>query len=145
MRRISLLVPVLLFAGCASQPERLPGQVEILSSSRGQALSGALCTVSTAAGQWTVETPASLNVGEPRGDLRVVCQREGYRTSEVLIRGGSGAYGPGSSRVGIGMAGGSGYRSGVGLSLGFGFPIGTSRPRYPAQVVVDMAPLTPSQ
>ncbi len=144
MRPAVLLVPLLLVAGCASQPQRPPGRVEILSTAAGQPLPGAACTVDTAGGRWTVQTPAVLDLGEPRGDLRVVCQREGYRTSEVLIRAGSG-YSPGASRIGVGVGGGTGYRSGVGLSLGFGFPLSSGRTRYPAQVVVDMAPLNPSQ
>ncbi len=151
MRRAVLPVVAFLLAACASQPQRPPGQIEILSTTRGQPLAGARCAVDTGAGSWTVQTPATVNVGEPRGDLRVVCQRDGYRSSEVVIRGGAGGYGPGASRVGVGVGSGIGagsgigFGSGVGLSLGFGFPLASARSRYPAQVVVDMVPLDPPQ
>ncbi len=145
MRRAALMLSPFLLAACASQPQRPPGQIEILSTTRGQPLAGANCVAETGAGSWTLQTPATINVGEPRGDLRVVCQRDGYRSSEVVIRGGAGGYGPGGSRIGVGVGSGVGYRSGVGLSLGFGFPLASSRARYPAQVVVEMVPLAPSQ
>lgn len=145
MRRAVPLVFPLLLAACASQPQRPPGQIEILSTTRGQPLAGAYCAVGTGAGSWTVQTPATVNVGEPRGDLRVVCEREGYRSSEVVIRGGAAGYGPGSSRVGVGVGSGMRYGSGVGVSLGFGFPLASGSPRYPAQVVIDMVPLNPPQ
>ncbi len=145
MRRAAPILFPLLLAACASQPQRPPGQIEILSTTRGQPLPGARCVAETGAGSWTLQTPATIQVGEPRGDLRVVCQRDGYRSSEVVIRGGAGGYGPGSSRVGVGVGSGVGYGSGVGLSLGFGFPLASARSRYPAQVVVEMVPLTPSQ
>lgn len=149
MRRAALMLFPLLLAACASQPQRPPGQIEILSTTRGQSLPGANCVAETGAGSWTLQTPATINVGEPRGDLRVVCQRDGYRSSEVVIRGGAGGAGTGGSRVGVGVGSGVGsgvgYRSGVGLSLGFGFPLASGRSRYPAQVIVEMVPLTPSQ
>ncbi len=145
MRRAAPVLFSLLLAACASQPQRPPGQIEILSTTRGQPLPGASCVAETGAGSWTLQTPATINVGEPRGDLRVVCQRDGYRSSEVLIRGGAGGYGAGGSRVGVGVGSGVGYGSGVGLSLGFGFPLASARSRYPARVVVEMVPLTSSQ
>lgn len=136
---------VTLLAACAGTPDsRPPGQVEIQSVALGQPVSGASCTVETGAGRWTVQTPAVVNVGEPSGDLRVVCERAGYRSSEVLIRG-TAAAGPGSSRIGLGIGSGVGYRSGVGFSLGFGFPLGGSRPRYPERLVVEMTPLNSPQ
>ena len=143
---LAMTLPALLCA-CSSTPQRPEGQVEILTTAQGAPLSGAECSVDTAAGSWKVVTPAVAEVGEPRGDLRVVCNRAGFRTSEVLIRGGGGGYTPGSTSVGIGMGGGTwGRHSSVGLSLGFGFPLsGGSRTRYPAQVLVDMTPLPEAQ
>ena len=144
MRWTALVFFSLLLAACASQPQRPPGQIDILSTSRGQSLPGADCTVQTDAGSWTVQTPATVNVGEPRGDLWVVCNRDGYRTSEVIIRAPGSTATAGHSRVGVGVGGGIGRVSGVGVSLGFGLPFGSARTRYPAQVVVDMAPLNPA-
>ena len=141
-----IALPVLLSA-CSSTPQRPEGQIDILTTAQGTPLSGAECAVDTGAGSWKVVTPAVVNVGEPRGDLRVVCNRAGFRTSEVLVRGGPAGYTPGSTRVGVGVGGGSwGSHSGVGISLGFGFPLGGvgRTPHYPAQVLVDMTPL-PSQ
>ncbi len=132
-----MALPVLL-ASCAST-KPADGRIEILSTARSQPLQGAQCEVETGAGKWTVSTPGSVQVGEPQGDLRVVCNKEGYRTSEVVFRrGSSGA--PGATRVGVGMGGGFGGYSGVGISLGFGFPLSSGRATYPTQVVVDMTP-----
>ncbi len=141
MRVAALFFVVPLLASCASQPQRPAGQIDVLSTSRGQPLEGADCIVQTLSGNWNVQTPGVVNVGEPNGDLRVVCNHPSYRTSEVWIRASGGAYAPGGTRIGVGVGGGfGGYRSG-GMSLGFGFPLGGARPRYPTQVVVDMTPL----
>ncbi len=136
-----------LLGGCSSTPQRPEGRIDILTTTQGQPLSGAECTVETGAGSWKLVTPAVAEVGEARGDLRVVCNRAGFRTSEVLIRGGGSGYMPGSTRVGVGLGGGTwGGHSGLGISLGFGFPLaGGSRQRYPAQVTVDMTPLLAGQ
>ena len=145
LRLTALVLSTLLIAACASGPQRPEGLVDILTTTRGQALAGAECTVQTDRGSWTLQTPGVVNVGEPSGDLWVVCNRDGYRTSEVIIRApGSGSPAAGS-RVGVGMGGGFGRTSGVGVSLGFGFPLGSSRARYPSQVVVDLTPLNPPQ
>ncbi len=134
---LGLGLPVLLGA-CATSPPRPEGQVEVLTTAKGAPLAGADCTVETGGGSWKLTTPATVNVGEPRGDLRVVCNRSGYRTSEVQIRVPASGYVPGSTRVGVGVGSGWGVHSGVGLSLGFGFPLSGGRARYPAQVVVEM-------
>ncbi len=134
------LTPLLaVLVSCASTAPS-DGRVEILSTSRSQPLTGALCEVETGAGKWSVTTPGSVQLGQPQGDLRVVCNREGYRTSEVVFRRGSSGS-PGATRVGVGMGGGFGGYSGVGISLGFGFPLSSGRTTYPSQVVVDMTPL----
>ena len=95
----------------------------------------------TDAGSWTLQTPAAVNVGEPRGDLWVVCNRDGYRTSELIIRAPGYTGAASGTRVGVGVGGGFGRTSGVGVSLGLGIPLGSNRTRYPSQVVVDMTPL----
>ncbi len=129
-----------LLGACASSPQRPEGEVEILTTAQGAPLSGADCSVDTGAISQTVVTPAVVQLGQPRGDLRVVCNRAGYRSSEVLIRNPGGSYMPGATRVGVGVGGGTWGHSGVGISRGFGFPLAGGRSRYPAQVVVDMTP-----
>ncbi len=145
-RHLALAITApLLLSSCAGTRQAPEGQIEILSTAQGAALSGAECSVETGSGSWKVVTPAMVNVGEPRGDLRVVCNRNGYRTSEVLIRAPGSGYTPGSTRIGVGVGGGFGVHSGVGLSLGFGFPLGGGRTRYPTQMVVDMTPQSTPQ
>ena len=69
----------------------------------------------------------------------MVCELQGYRTSEVIFR--SGARGRSASRVAVGAAGGSGG-GGMGLSIGFGLPLGDTQFSYPNEIVVDMTPAT---
>ena len=137
----SVMFPVLLaLSGCATTPP-FDGRVEILTTSREQALTGADCVVTTDAGSWTVQTPGYATVGDPNGDLRVVCNKAGYRTSEVIHRSRTGrGLNSSGTRVGVGVGGGLGGYSGVGVSLGFGFPLTGTRNDYPSQVTVDMAP-----
>lgn len=135
MHRVSIILTTLLLTACTSLPP-YSGKVTILSTTKSQPLEGAMCVVETGAGRWTVQTPGTVTVGQPAGDLRVVCDKEGYRTSEVIHRG----QGRGSAtRMGVGIAGGSG--GGVGISLGMGIPVSGWRDDYPEQVLVDMTPL----
>jgi hypothetical protein len=131
MRHLILLFSVALTA-CATTGLG-GGNVAIETSSGGQPLPGAVCAVSTYGGSWKVTTPATLNVGGTNGDLRVVCNKEGYRTSEMIFR----PSGPHSgSSVGLGVGGGSGGRVGVGLGLSL--PILLGGGGYPSQVNVEM-------
>lgn len=127
----------LLIAGCADLPV-YSGKLSVLTTSRSQPLAGAVCEVQTDAGKWTTTTPGVVTIGKPAGDLRVVCNKEGYRTSELIYRASSRS--AGGSRVGVGVGGGSGG-GGVGISFGMGMPLGGYGGSYPSEVVVDMTPL----
>lgn len=144
MRWTALVFSPLLLAACATQPQRPPGQIDVSSTTRGQPLAGAECTVQTDTASLTLITPATIDLGEPRGDLWVVCNREGYRTSEVIIRAPGNNSTSSRTRVGVGVGGGIGRTSGVGVSLGLGLPFGSMQARYPAKVVVDLTPLNPA-
>lgn len=132
MRHLILLLPIAL-AACATTGSS-GGNVAIETAANGQSLPGAHCMVTTSSGSWNVTTPITLNVGGVNGDLRVVCNKEGYRTSEVIYRP-SGPYG---SSVGLGVAGGSGGNVGVGL--GMSVPISFGGRGYPSRVTVNMNP-----
>ena len=137
----TLVLPALLsLSACVTTPP-FDGRVEILSTVRDQPLEGANCVVTTDAGSWTVQTPGYAAVGVMNGDLRVVCNKSGYRTSEVIHRHSGAGRRPSATRVGVGIGGGSGGYSGVGVSLGFGFPLAGVRSDYPSRVIVDMTPL----
>lgn len=134
MRRLILLLPVVL-AACATTGSN-GGVIAVDTAARGQALAGAACTVSNYGNTWNVTTPASISVGPPNGDLRVVCNKEGYRTSEVVYRPGGSSYSGSSLGVGAG-----GWGSHVGLGVGVSMPIGALTPAgYPTRVTVDMNP-----
>jgi hypothetical protein len=133
MRHLILLLPIAL-AACATTGSG-GSRISIETASKGQAVSGANCVVSTHGGNWTVTTPATVNVGDVNGDLRVVCNKEGYRTSELVFRPYSG--GPYGSSVGLGVGGGSGN---VGVGLGMSVPLGFGGRGYPARVTVDLNP-----
>ena len=135
-----------LLISCVSQPSQPSGQLQLLSTAQGKPLTGAACVVSNSSGSWKVETPATVMVGEPNGDLRVVCDHPGYRASEVIYRLPGSAVSHSGTRVSVGIGGGSfGSASGMGVSMGFGFPLGSMRQRYPAQLTVDLSPLGNAQ
>lgn len=135
--RIVWLVPACMLGGllvaCASPGVgRSDGNVVVEAASNGQALQGAQCTVTNGAGRWNVVTPASAPVGSPVGDLRIICNKDGYRTSEVVYRPSGGV----TPNVGVGVGGGSGH---VGLGVGLGIPVfGSIGEGYPSRVVVEM-------
>ncbi len=131
MRRLILFLPVAL-AACATTGSS-GGSIAIDTTSRGQAVSGASCAVSTGAGRWNVTTPGSVNIGAASGDLRVVCEKPGYRTAEMVFRPSS----PLGSSVGLGVGGGGGN---VGVGVGLSFPISLGGGTYPSRVTVDLTP-----
>lgn len=146
-RRIAAVgVVVTLLISCASQPSAPAGQLQVVSTAQGKPLIGAACVVSNLSGSWNVQTPATVMVGEPNGDLRVICDHPGYRASEVIYRLPGSSVGSGGPRVSVGVGGGSfGSASGMGMSMGIGFPLGSVRQRYPAQLTVDLSPLGDAQ
>lgn len=131
MRRLILLLPIAL-AACATTGSS-DGNIAIETVSGGHALPGADCVVSTGAGSWNVKTPASVNVGSPSGNLRVVCNKSGYRTSELIFTPSN----PVGSSIGLGVGGGG---SNVGVGVGMNFPIRLGGGSYPSQVTIDMNP-----
>lgn len=132
MRHLILLLPVAI-AACATTGSSGRG-ISIETSAAGQSLPGANCTVRTDSGSWNVVTPASVNPGGVNGNLRVVCNKDGYRTSEVIYKP-TRSYG---SSVGVGVGGGSGN---VGVGVGIGVPISMGGGGYPSEVVLEMTPL----
>lgn len=131
MRRLILLLPIALVA-CATTGKG-DGSISIDTTSNGQAVSGANCTVNTNGGSWNVTTPGTVAVGAANGDLRVVCNKEGYRTSEMIYK----PSGPVGSSVGLGVGGGGGN---VGVGVGLNFPVRLGGGSYPSQVTVKMNP-----
>src|SRR4051794_8375402 len=101
MRYLILLLPVVI-AACATAGSS-GGSIAIETFSGGQALAGADCAVSTNGGNWNVLTPAAVTVGSASGDLHVICNKTGYRTSEMILRPSN----PLGSSVGLGVGGGS--------------------------------------
>lgn len=131
MRYPALLLPLLLTA-CATTGSG-DGTIAVAARAGGKEISGANCLVSTGAGSWNVVTPATVTVGSASGDLRVVCNKAGYRTSEVIYRPTSGS----GSSVGLGVGGGGGN---VGVGVGLNFPIRLGGGSYPSHVTVEMNP-----
>lgn len=142
----ALCMLLTLLVSCASQPSPPAGQLQVLSTAQGKPLTGAACVVSNLSGSWNVQTPATVMVGDPNGDLRVACEHSGYRSSEVIYRMPGDGVSKSGTRVSVGVGGGSfGSASGVGVSMGIGFPLGTVRQRYPSQLTVDLTPLSDAQ
>lgn len=134
MRCRYLLLPLML-TGCAA-PAPNNGRITIDSVAGGQPLPGADCIVSTYRGNWNVVTPASIPAAGLNGELRIICDRPGYRRSEVIYRPAPGT-GAGLSQLGIGIGGGSGN---VGVGLGMGVPLGGAGSVYPPYIAVEMTP-----
>jgi hypothetical protein len=141
-RLLSMMTMTLAVGACATPP--VSNDLGIETASGGQFLPGANCTVQTVEGSFNVVTPATVPARNTPGDLRVVCDRPGYRTSEVVYRGlGYGGYngygGYGGPSVGLGLGGGGGN---MGFGLGLGFPIGgVANNSGPSRIVVEMTPL----
>lgn len=133
MRYLVLFAPLLL-AACASGGWG-DGRVAIATAgSNGQEFGGANCAVTNNSGGWNVTTPASIEIGRAAGELRIVCNKPGYRTSELRLPPSGQRSG---SNVGVGLGGGSG---GLGVGLGFSLPVTFGGGSYPARVVVNMYP-----
>jgi hypothetical protein len=131
MRYLILLLSCAV-AACATTGSSNVG-VSVETISKGQLLAGASCIVTTNAGSWTITTPATVAVGSANGDLRVICNKAGYRTSEVVYRSSS----PVNSGVGVGIGGGSGN---VSVGLGMGIPVALGGGGYPSRIAVEMNP-----
>lgn len=131
MRHLILLMP-LAIAACATTGSS-GGGISIETVAKGEPLTGANCVVHTNSGNWNVITPGTVNVGGANGDLRVVCNKEGFRTSEMIFRPSR----PFGSSVGLGVGGGS---SNVGVGVGLSVPISLGGGGYPSRVTVDMNP-----
>jgi hypothetical protein len=123
---------------CATAP--VSNDLGIETVSRGQPVAGANCTVQLVEGSFNIVTPAVVPARNTRGDLRVVCDKPGYRTSEVLYRGGYSGYGGSGTSLGFGLGGGGGS---IGYGIGLGVPIGggPGPTSMPASVLVEMNPL----
>ena len=129
MRRGTVLVCILM-AACATTGSN-GGNMAIETTAAGRPLEGSHCTVTGGTHTWSVTTPATINVGSATGDLRVVCNHAGYRTSETLMRPARPIY-PG---VGVGLGGGN-----VGVGVGLNVPVMLTRSGYATRAVVEMAP-----
>ena len=139
MRSLSAALLVLALAGCATTGEG-DNSLAIDTATRGQPVAGVNCNVSTATTSWRVTPPVVLPLGNSNGDLRIVCDKPGYRTSEYVFSPVPGRASSGSS-LGIGLGGGGRH---VGLGVGVNVPLqigGGARAEYPAKVTIDMNPL----
>lgn len=131
MRHLILLLPM-VFAACATTGSG-DGGIAVETASGGQPIAGANCTVNTNSGSWDVTTPGTASVGSASGDLRVICNKAGYRTSEMVFK----PSGPLGSSVGLGVGGGGGN---VGVGVGLNFPVRLGGGSYPSKVTVNMNP-----
>lgn len=116
MPGLASLSIALLIAGCATT-DADDGRVAIATQNNGQALDGARCTVSHRHASWDIETPAAIDIGRADGNLRILCMKPGYRSSELLLP----PYEqPTGSGFGFGMGAGRG-NVGVGRRTWLGF------------------------
>jgi len=151
MRHATLLIAplfaALTLAGCANTNKN-DGQVSIATAENGQLFEGVACTVRNDAQSWDIVTPATLDIGEVNGELRIVCNKAGYVSADVRLApgpSGSGSSGP-SVNLGLGGAsGGIGSIIGAGLGLTLPFGLSSSGGHYPPMITVDMTRQQDSQ
>ena len=135
MRYLLPVIALMLNACSTMGGDNNAGGILIETASNRQPMPGASCMASNNNGSWSFVTPATVNVGNASGDLRVVCNKPGYRTSEYVFRPAGAASG---SSIGVGVGGGSR----VGFGIGFNVPLGGSGGgSYPRQVALEMTPL----
>lgn len=130
--RYPILLLAMALAACATTGSG-GRTLSVETVSRGQALPGANCAVSAGGTTWNVVTPATVPVGDAGGDLHVVCNKAGYRTSELIVKPSS----PVGSNMGVGVGGGSGN---VGVGVGLNFPISMGGGGYPSRATVELNP-----
>jgi hypothetical protein len=141
MRYLILAMPLML-AACASTEQVTTPGVTVETVSRQQVIPGANCVVSNGNGSWQLTTPGTVNPGAVNGDLRVVCNKDGYRTSEFLFRPTNYPVASSGTTVGIGLGSwGSNVGGGIGISMPIGGSSGRYNGNYPPRVTVDMSPL----
>lgn len=131
--RYLLCIVALMLSACATEGTGGSGML-VETTSANQVMAGASCTASNIGGSWNFVTPATINVGAASGDLHIVCNKPGYRTSEFVFR----PMTTTGSSLGLGLGGGSGR---VGAGVGFSIPIGGSGGAYPPRVTIEMTPL----
>lgn len=119
-----------MLSACVSAGPGQPG-IMIETATQGQPLEGATCVATIGSVRWDVKTPAVIAIDGARGDLRIVCDKAGFRTSELIFKPEPGA----GTTFSAGVAGGS---YGGGGSLGMSFPLGGFSGRYPKRLVLDM-------
>ena len=123
----------LMLGACAATAPADPA-IMLETAVRGQPVAGATCAASIGPVRWDVTTPVVLAIGDARGELHIVCDKPGFRSSELIFRPEAGI----SSGVSAGFGSG-GYGGGIGLGLGF--PLGGASARYPKRLVIDLNPL----
>ena len=132
--RYSILVVSFLAAACATGGVDR-NRVSVETVSKNQMITGARCTANNNNGSWELVTPGYIDVKGTNGDLRVVCNKEGYRSSEFVFRPAPSS----STSLGLGIGGGGGrVGGGVGLSIPIG---GTPGNVYPQRISVEMTAL----
>ncbi|MBI1892084.1 MAG: hypothetical protein HYS18_15675 [Burkholderiales bacterium] len=134
MRYLPLMLPVVV-AACATTGNE-GNRITVETTSKNQVIAGANCIASNNTASWNIVTPGTIDTGEANGDLRIVCSKAGYRTSEFIFRPSPQSSG---SSLGLGLGGGGGH---VGGRVGFAIPIGGNRGgTYPPKVTIDMSPV----
>ena len=119
LRLLLLAVAAQTLVGCATNGTADNG-LSIDTAARGQSLAGSACTAMIDDMRWDIVTPATIAVDGARGELRVVCNHPGFRTSELIFR-----------PFSVGGATGS---------AGTGLPSNNFGGRYPKRLTLDMNP-----
>jgi hypothetical protein len=138
-----LALLALALAACAPLAPR-SNRIAIETASGGAAVTDAECVVGNGSVGMTVKSPAVVEIARGNGDLHIVCNKPGYRRSEVLFQSGAAGFSGSSVSFGIGASSGGWNRGGVDLGLGMTQVLpgkDGAVGEYPARIVVEMTPL----
>lgn len=126
------LIPLwlIVLTACTTVDSNNGAETLIETTINGKPLSDAHCIINTNNENWTVTTPSNVKLGPINGDLRIVCNKQGYRTAEIIFKSLSTFSG---SNVRFVAGGGSGHVEG-----GVVVPIRLNRENYPSRITVDL-------
>lgn len=117
MRRLFVLLPVIIFSGCASLIGSTSQPVAVTTVCEGRITSGSTCTLSNDKGQWSMTAPGQVQIHKSYENLQIACQNQtSSGTATFISKNNGGAWGN------FIFGGVIGYAVDAGGGAGFDYP-----------------------